>query len=56
VAQKRLQKTPELTLDPTVRLPEAALGEPELRLPRATARVDYHVRQVGQAMQGITLA
>jgi hypothetical protein len=36
---------PELTLDRTVRLLEAALGEPELRLPRATALVDYHVRR-----------
>ena len=34
---------PGLTLDRTVRLLEAALGEPELRLPRATALVDYHV-------------
>jgi hypothetical protein len=34
-----------LTLDRTVRLLEAALGEPELRLPRATALVDYHVRR-----------
>jgi hypothetical protein len=36
---------PELTLDRTVRLLEAALGEPELRLPRATVLVDYHVRR-----------
>src|SRR3954471_5475138 len=36
------KKVPELTLDRTVRLLEAALGEPELRLPRATALVDYH--------------
>ena len=36
---------PELTLDRTVRLLEAALEEPELRLPRATALVDYHVRR-----------
>ena len=34
-----------MTLDRTVRLLEAALGEPELRLPRATALVDYHVRR-----------
>jgi hypothetical protein len=32
-------------LDRTVRLLEAALAEPELRLPRATALVDYHVRR-----------
>ena len=37
------KKVPELTLDRTVRLLEAALEEPELRLPRATALVDYHV-------------
>jgi hypothetical protein len=34
-----------LTLDRTVRLLEAAFSEPELRLPRATALVDYHVRR-----------
>jgi hypothetical protein len=34
---------PELTLDRTVRLLGAALEEPELRLPRATALVDYHI-------------
>ena len=28
-----------------MRLLEAALEEPELRLPRATALVDYHVRR-----------
>jgi hypothetical protein len=32
-------------LDRTVRLLEAALEEPELRLPRAAALVDYHVRR-----------
>ena len=32
-------------MDRTVRLLEAALGEPELRLPRATALVNYHVRR-----------
>jgi hypothetical protein len=32
-------------LDRTIRLLEAALAEPELRLPRATALVDYHVRR-----------
>jgi hypothetical protein len=36
---------PELTLDRTVRLLEAALEEPKLKLPRATALVDYHVRR-----------
>jgi hypothetical protein len=36
-------------LDRTVRLLEAALEEPELRLPRATALVDYHVRRNGVA-------
>jgi hypothetical protein len=36
---------PGLTLDRTVRLLEAALAEPELRLPRATALVDYHMRR-----------
>jgi hypothetical protein len=30
-------------LDRTVRLLEAALEEPELRLPRAAALVDYHI-------------
>jgi hypothetical protein len=28
-----------------VRLPHAAIEEPELRLPRATVLVDYHVRR-----------
>jgi hypothetical protein len=28
-----------------VRLLEAALSEPSLRLPRATALVDYHIRR-----------
>ena len=32
-------------MDRTVRLLEAALAEPELRLPRATALVDYHVQR-----------
>jgi hypothetical protein len=45
LTRKRLQKTPELMLDRTVRLLQAALEEPELRLPRATALVDYHVRR-----------
>ena len=36
---------PELTLDRTVRLLEAALEEPGLRLSRAVALVDYHVRR-----------
>jgi hypothetical protein len=34
-----------LTLDRAMRLLEAALEEPELRLPRATALVDYHVQR-----------
>jgi len=46
LVQRRLQKkTPELTLDRTVRLLEAAFEEPALRLPRAAALVDYHVRR-----------
>ena len=46
LARKRLQKeVPELTLDRTVRLLEAALEEPELRLARATALVDYYLRR-----------
>lgn len=32
-------------MDRTVRLLEAALAEPELRLPRATVLVDDHVRR-----------
>ena len=32
-------------MDRTVRLLEAALAEPELRLARATALVDYHIRR-----------
>ena len=32
-------------MDRTVRLLAAAFEEPELRLPRATALVDYHVRR-----------
>ncbi|HMB05376.1 MAG TPA: IS701 family transposase [Isosphaeraceae bacterium] len=36
---------PELTLDRTVRLLEAALEEPELKLPRAIALVDYHIHR-----------
>jgi hypothetical protein len=36
---------PGLTLDRTVRLLVAALEEPELKLPRATLLVDYHVRR-----------
>ena len=36
---------PGLTLDRTVRLLEAALEEPELKLQRAVALVDYHVRR-----------
>jgi SRSO17 transposase len=41
LVQKRLKKrTPELTLDRTVRLLEAALAEPQSRLARAIALVD----------------
>jgi hypothetical protein len=38
-------------LDRTVRLLEAALEEPELRLPRAVALVEYHVdrNNIGKA-------
>jgi hypothetical protein len=36
---------PELTVDRTVRLLEAALDEPELRLARAIALVAYHLRR-----------
>jgi SRSO17 transposase len=46
LTRRRLQRhVPELTLDRTVRLLEAALEEPELKLPRAVALVDYHVRR-----------
>ena len=46
LVQRRLQdRVPELTLDRTVRLLEAALDEPRLRLARAIALVDYHVRR-----------
>jgi len=41
----------ELTLDRAVRLLAAALEEPELRLPRATALVDYHLRRNEAAKQ-----
>ena len=34
-----------MTLDRTVRLLEAALDEPRLRLAQAIALVDYHVRR-----------
>lgn len=44
--RRRLQKkTPELTLDRTVRLLEAAMEEPELKLEKATALVSYYVRR-----------
>src|SRR5205085_5972982 len=39
------KKVPELTLDRTVRLLEAAWEEPGLRLERAIDLVDYHVRR-----------
>jgi SRSO17 transposase len=46
LARQRLKKkVPELSLDRTVRLLQAALEEPELKLPRAIALVDYHVRR-----------
>jgi SRSO17 transposase len=46
LVRKRLRSdVPELTLDRTVRLLEAALDEPRLRLARAIALVDYHVRR-----------
>jgi hypothetical protein len=46
LVRKDLRKgTPALTLDRTVRLLEAALGEPELRLARATALVGYYLRR-----------
>jgi hypothetical protein len=46
LVRKRLQEaTPELTLDRTARLLQAALEEPELRPLRATALVEYHVRR-----------
>jgi hypothetical protein len=44
--RKRLQSdVPELTVDRTVRLLEAELDEPQLRLARAIALVDYHLRR-----------
>jgi len=46
LVRKRLQSdVPELTVDRTVRLLEAALDEPQLRLARAIALVDYHLRR-----------
>ena len=46
LVQRRLQEaTPELTLDRTVRLLEAAFEEPRLRIARAIALVEYHVRR-----------
>lgn len=36
---------PELTLDRTVRLLQVALEEPELKLVRAIALVEYHIRR-----------
>ena len=44
-AEAAPKKTPELTLDRTVRLLGAAFAEPGLKLPRAIALVDYHVRR-----------
>jgi hypothetical protein len=40
-----------LTLDRAVRLLAAALDEPELRLARATALVDYYVRRTKVARE-----
>jgi SRSO17 transposase len=46
LAQRRLRKeVRELTLDRTMALLEAALEEPELRLARATALVEYYLRR-----------
>jgi hypothetical protein len=46
LVRRRLQRNvPELTLDRKVRLLEAALEEPRLRLARAIALVAYHVRR-----------
>jgi SRSO17 transposase len=46
LVRRRLQReTPGLTLDRTVRLLEAAMEEPELKLARATALVSYYVRR-----------
>jgi SRSO17 transposase len=46
LVRKRLQSdVPELTVDRTVRLLEAVLDEPQLRLARAIALVDYHLRR-----------
>ena len=47
------KKSPELTLDRTVRLLEAALEEPGLTLELAIALVDYHV-EAEQGRQGVT--
>jgi hypothetical protein len=46
LVRRRLQEaTPELTLDRTVRLLEAAFEEPRLGIARAIALVEYHVRR-----------
>jgi SRSO17 transposase len=46
LTRRRLRhQVPELTLDRTVRLLEAALEEPELKLPRAVALVEYHIHR-----------
>ena len=46
LVRRRLKRqVPELTLDRTVRLLEAALEEPKLKLARAIALVAYHVRR-----------
>ena len=49
--RRRQKKTPELTLDRTVRLLGSALAEPDLTLARATALVDYHVNRNKVARQ-----
>jgi SRSO17 transposase len=46
LVRRRLQReVPELTVDRTVRLLEAALEEPRLKLARAIALVAYHLRR-----------
>jgi SRSO17 transposase len=57
LTRRRLHhQVPELTLDRTVRLLEAALEEPELRLTRAVALVEYHIDRdrIAKASQGKT--
>jgi hypothetical protein len=55
LVRRRLRRdVPELSLDRTVRLLEAALEEPELRLVRAIALVDYHLRRNAAARRSHT--